>query len=530
MSRANSDLDFYRALRQFDVTQKSTLEALSFARAWADLARRVLATQAAQLGDEVTLPPALAYPALLAYLHGGPAGLEERFARNLPAGWDAAAVRVLAPLAGWLAAGFALADPAGSSFQVWVGPAGAPGIQLYGRPGCPTPPPPLRMLERPPLEEWLDQDGNAPAALIAHYDLHGLAMLALSLRYMQGLSPFPVDCAMSFEWTGDISKLWKRAVPKTVADPAGYGVVALIDCSVHSRQPEHTLKAVAKLDAAPHCRLLIIDHHVDTTLLAPQLMRPQVGLVLTDVLSCGLSASWQKHELELRALGALGDKVPEAATAFSERTHPQLHAAAAEYNRRLIQFSPTPPAMKAAGLYPLQPLWEALAAGRAISPALAGELLGPLRDVERPPRPAYDRVGSLIVITDRLSAIGRTWYGQLETLMEAESLHYAMAVRVMDEKRANILLLTDWRAVHMPPVRCFVPEQFLPRCLGHPAAVWADLETDEALPFLSEVAERMNSFLGTPGSFEHARQLIQRNILEAPRADGPGRAPRTAQP
>ncbi len=381
---------------------------------------------------------------------------------------------------------------------------------------------PRRRLTPGPL-----QHPDKPAALIAHYDLHGLTMLALSLRELRRYNLPEVDAALSFEWTGDISKLWKRAVSKTVTHPSGYATVALIDCSVHSRQPEYTLKAVAKLDSAPHCQLFIVDHHVDTALLAPQLMHPQVQIVLTDVLSCGLSSAWGETETKLRVLGALGDKVPEVAVGYPAAQYPQLYAAMTEYNRRLIDFSPTPPAMKAAGIYPLRPLWEALSAGREITPQLADETLGELPAVPARELPQFARVGSLLVVTQKLTRVGRTWYALLEELMAREGEFYAVAVRVMDENRANMLLLTDWRAVHLPPVRHFVPEIYLPRCLGHPSAVWADLDKADALPFLSAVAERMNHFLGTPGEFTRAGEELKRNVLEA--APTPPEEPRAQE-
>lgn len=516
MPRSAAGLEFFRTLRSYDVTSPETQTAVAFARTWADLAQRLLCAQAAQTGRTPELIPGLADPALRAWLEAGAGFPARTFCQFAPAGWSTAQLELLADSAAWLAQAFSPADPLATSLQVWVNHAGLRELQLYGRPGLPPPPAPLTLLSAPPLDAWVTEQPGQPAALIAHYDLHGLAMLALTLRHLQRFSLSSVDCALSFEWTGDISKLWKRAVTKTVTSPNGYANVVMIDCSVHSRQPEYTLKALTKLESAPHCRLVIVDHHVDTALMAAQLEHAQVSVVLTDVLSCGIDSAWGATETALRVVGALGDKVPEVAAAYPAAKYPALYAAMGEYNRRLIQYSPTPPAQKAAGLYPLHPLWEALAAGREATAELAQELLGAAPPAEPRAFPARERVGSLLVVTDKLNSMGRTWYGLLEELMAADGAYYAAALRVMSEHHANILLLTDWRAVYLPPVRHFIPEPYLPRCLGHPTAIWADLELSEALPFLTAVATRMNHFLGTPGNLAHAAGELQRNILDLP--------------
>jgi hypothetical protein len=235
---------------------------------------------------------------------------------------------------------------------------------------------------------------------------------------------------------------------------------------------------------------------------------------LTDVLSCGLTDCWNTVESQLMILGALGDKDPEANAAFPPETHGPLHMAAGEYHRRAIHFSPTPPKMKQEGLYPLAPLWEALADGRPPTPELAGEVIGPLDPAEPLPLPAHRVAGSLLIVTERIEAVGRNWYNLLERLMAQSGAPYAAALRVLDNRRANVLLLTRWQAVHLPPIRHFIPLQYLSRCLGHPGAVWADLEKAQALPFIASVAQRLNSFAGTPGGLTEAVELLKRNILE----------------
>jgi len=308
--------------------------------------------------------------------------------------------------------------------------------------------------------------------------------------------------------------LWKRAVPKTIAAKHNYGYVVLIDCSVHSRKPKHTLKAITKLNQAPHCHLVIIDHHPDTFFLAPEMQHPQLSLVLTDVPSCGILDQRDHAALEMMLLGALGDKDPESCEAQSATNCKQIHEAAAEYHRYAIHFSPTPPKLKEQGIYPLKPLWEALAQGRQVTAALAAETLGALPPEEEMPLPRYAVSGSLVVVTERLNVVGRAWYALLEQLMNKAGVPYAAALRVLDGKRGNVLLLTRWQATHLPPVKHFVPESYLPHCLGHPGALWADLEKASALGFLKSVEQRINTFVGTPGNFNPIAKQLTSEILD----------------
>jgi hypothetical protein len=429
--------------------------------------------------------------------------------------------RLSLELAGWLAPFFEVRDPLASSFQVFVQPPGSDTLALFGPPR-PELPRPFKLLNQPPLTAALEEAAGRPVAVIGHYDVHGLAMLALTLRYLRQAGFSEVDCALGFEWTGDIGKLWKRAVPKTVAHDKDYALVILIDCSIHSRNPEHTLKAVQRLDNAPRCRLALIDHHPDTFALVPRLLHPQLDLILTDIPGCGLLNQWDSPERELMLLGALGDKVPEICSEFPE-TDPRyrpLHEANAAFHQRAISFSPTPEQFKLAGEYPLRPLWEALAAGEPPSAELDARLYG-----EQPATPAAEApetavCGSLLCITQPLAEAGRQWYGLLERLMRDRGLPYAAAMRVLDGKHANILLLTQWSATHLPPVRMFVPDGYGPHLLGHPGATWADLPLDQALPFLRTVVARLNGFMETPAEFEAIAAQLDKAFL-APARTGP---------
>lgn len=511
---AVSELDFYREVRLLKPAEPATREGLAFARVFTDLARRVLTAQDAQRGFQGQQPPALGLPALRAYLASGPELTPVDFRQAVPAPWEEAETGLLADLASWLAKRYDPADPRASSYQVWVGETGDSTITLHGPPHQP-PPPPFVLQSSTAADDWLETQRGRPVALIAHYDVHGLAMLALTLRYLQSLGIEDVDCTLSFELTGDISKLWKRTVPRTITSERNYAAIVMIDCSVHSRTPERTLKALDRLAQTEDTRFFLVDHHDDTQRLAPSLLRERLHVVLTDILSCALCRGADSRDRDLAVLGALGDKVPEVATCFSPETFPDLHAANEAFHRRLIHFSPTPKELKDQGIQPLKPLWEALAAGQPVAPATADSLLGALPPVEPPSLPSYGLCGSLLFVTDRLQSVGRTWYAILERLMQHADAPYAAALRILDNRRANMLLLTHWSAVHLPPVRYFVPAEYQARCLGHMAAVWIDVSKGEALELLGAVALNLNAFLNTPSDFAPISVLLERRIIDA---------------
>ena len=509
MESSPSMLLFFEILRRHDFSKAEPASALGFTRCWADLAQRVLAAHRAQTGREVRLPRNLLPEVFETYLNSGPNGL----AAYTPALNDSLA-QLAWNLAAWLAPQFDLTDPLATSYQVFVRPEGAYTITLFGPPGSPLPPP-FKLLAAQPLEPVLEQAQGRPVAVIGHYDVHGISMLALTLRYLRRHGFNTVDCALSFEWTGDIGKLWKRAVPKTVQHEKEYALVFLLDCSIHSRKPEHTLKAVERLSKAPHSRLVLIDHHPDTFTLAPELMHPQLDLLLTDIPGCGLVDTWNGPERELMLLGAIGDKVPEVCAAYPEDGSQSrlLHEANSAFHRRAIHFSPTPEHFKQAGEYPLRPLWEALADGEPPSAELDERLYGALSPPPAPSTPETEACGSLLCITQPLAEVGRQWYGLLERLMRKHGLAYAMAMRVLDGKHANILLLTQWDATHLPPVRLFIPDSYGPHLLGHPGATWADFPLDLALPFLRTVVARLNDFMGTPAGFDGIEEKLDKAFI-----------------
>jgi hypothetical protein len=508
----SAELDFYTHIRSLDLPHSEKLEAVLFARTFADLARRVLAARAAQAGVTCLLPPLLAQPALLAWL-GGRDGLEQRFVAAAPDSWGRETARLLAALAAWLARVYDFRWPESGSYQVWIGQPGEKALRLFGAPPAVQPPEPFICLAEPPICEALWSSADRPHALIGHYDVHGLAMIALTQRFYSQHGVTSIDGAMSFEWTGDISKLWKRAVPKTIMHEKKYATVVMIDCSVHSRKPEYTRKAVARLQNAPGTRLYVVDHHDDTLLAATEIVAAGANVVLTDVLSCGLTSQYGATELDLMYLGALGDKAPEALLVADGQRLDRLSRANNEFHRWMIHFSPTPKEMVEQGIFPLKPLWDSLAQGNEVEPGLAAQTLGELKPVDPPPLPGFDRCGGLLIVTEKLKTVGRTWYSLLERLMEREDCAYAIALRILDGRRANLLLLNQWKLVDHPPIVCFIPEHYMPRCLGHPSAVWVDIEIGEALVFLDSVAHNLNRYLGQPRGLAETAERLERNII-----------------
>jgi hypothetical protein len=507
---ADRQLGFYTYLKRFDHRQPDVQAALSFTRVCEDLVQRAASALAAQAGLPYE-PPPVPYRSLFQAWLDGACG-------SLPAAWRENGLppfesELFGGLCRWLGGAFDLAAPLQTSYQVWVDPDAGTGLAVYGPPAA-EPPPGVRLIPHtaPPPCPLPDN-----CAAFGHYDVHGLAMLALCLRTMGRLGAGNAAGLMNFEMTGDIGKLWKRAVPQAIRGSEAPALVAMIDCPVHSRKPEHTLRALRLLDAHPDVDLLLIDHHPDTLQLAPQLMHPRVRLVLTDVWSCSLLYAPDATDAALRLLGALGDKVPETAGAAPPAELAALQAANAGYHRTLLHFSPTPAPFKTEERQPLEALWTALAAGKAPTEQLIAAKLGLDLPPERAaPPPEYVAAGAIAFVTARLTARGRDWYGLLEGVMQQAGLSYAAALRVLDGSRANMLLLTHWQDTHVPPVRSFVPEAYLSRSLGHPAAVWVDLPLGEALHFLGQVAANVNSFMGSDGDFAPAAAALQANILDHP--------------
>ncbi len=512
------DFSYYKALRQYQHDGTDTWDAVVFSRAFADLAQRCLSARAAQLGTAPGAFPLLGLPALKAFMAAqGGRDFADEFDSTAPARWQVNETEFLGDLAEWLYTEFDAADPLSYTMQVWIGAEGQREIHLYGPSQRPAPPVPFVQLAAAPQHEWLKANSKRPIAVIAHYDVHGLTMLSLTERYLRGLGFNNVDSAMSFEWTGDISKLWKRAVPKTLGNEEGYCAVVMVDCPVHSRTPDYTLKALQRVNAQEDQRLIIIDHHLDTFALAPRLMFPGVHLALTDILSCGMTEKWDRTDLDLMIVGALSDKVPEIYRAYppDNKDYAPLHEGVDEFNRRTLVFSPTPPAMKEAGEYPLRPLWDRLIAGDELRAGLAQSTLGELAPPELVPLPQYEVLGQVAIVTERLAAMGRAWYAMLERIMDESGVPYAIAVRLLNGLNANMLLLTRWQDPDKPPVRMFIVEEYLPRCLGHSTAVWADLPKDQALPFLNSVIERIAEYSGSPADPADALEQVNQNILKA---------------
>jgi hypothetical protein len=507
----DNPLGFYSLLARLDRHDPSVSSALAFARIGRDLLLRVAAAYAVQRGLETVPHDSVPPLALLFTLAIG----GEFYPPMV--GSDMRLAELQRSVAEWLLAGFDVSQPLASSYQVWVGPAGSTAIRLSGHPRQGVLPAGVE-LDPSAGESLASETSHATVTAIGHYDVHGIAMLALSLRTLRQHGVAEAKGVLGFEQSGDIGKLWKRTVPQALKSGGEGTTVMLIDCPVHSRTPEHTLKALRGVDSTPGSRVVIIDHHPDTIELAPLIARPGVQLVLTDVLSCALLGSADQVADNLRLLGALGDKVPEVAAAYPASDFPLLYAANHAFNEMLLHYSPTPKEFKSEDRLPAAPLWEALAAGVPVDPDLVSLALPGTHpaqaEASEAMRPQISVCGSLLFVVERLSLLGRSWYALLEALMLDAGTSYAIATRVLDGNRANMLLLTHWQHTHVPPVRNFIPPEYWPRCLGHPAAVWVDLDRREALPFLSRVANNINAFFDSPADFESTAELLNKNILD----------------
>lgn len=503
---------YFGLLRSHDPASPPVHQAALQARRFADLASRCLAA----LGEESATQISLAAPALAALLEDGDTG---RFEHVLQLSMDSA---LLARFGPFLLGLFVWQKPnsvtpalgLGGPVQVWLaeGPGGAPA--LYAPLATTPPPAPFRLASEPPAADWLRFCRPRPAHILAHYDGHGVTMAALSQRYLQELD-LPCDVAISFEWTGDIGKLWKRAVPRAISSAEDYSAIIMVDCPVHSRRPEYTLKALSRMEDHADRRLILIDHHSDTIDLAPQLAGlPGVQVVLTDIPGCGLLGPLDAESEALMFTGALSDKLPGLPDAVGRRRG--LEATATALHRWCLKFSPTPPELKAEAAYPFAPVIRALADGAACSTQTLERYLGQLPEDIEQPAPEYLKAGAVAVVTSRLNQPGRAWYGTLERVMAEAGTSYAVAARLLNGHRANLLLLTHWEDIHVPPIRSFIAADYLPHCLGHATAVWIDLEVRHAAVFLTRVIDNANAYFAQAVDARPAVEAVQQNIYEAP--------------
>ena len=214
-SHVSAALNFYHEINQLHDRGGDFTAALAFARRFEDLAQRVLSAHAAQTGMIYEIPPGLALAALRSYINDGPCFTADRYLAALPAQSTDGRYGMLADLAGWYAGGYSPSRPLDNSLQVWTGNRGDRSIRLYGPGFTAAPPAPFILLGQPPIEDWLPAGTSRPVALVAHYDVHGLAMLALTRRYLNQHGFMDVDCTLSFELTGDITAPCIHGHPNT---------------------------------------------------------------------------------------------------------------------------------------------------------------------------------------------------------------------------------------------------------------------------------------------------------------------------
>ncbi|MCB1220249.1 MAG: hypothetical protein H7A35_13975 [Planctomycetales bacterium] len=511
--KAGIDPEFFQCLRKHDPLDPQVSLAIIFSRITLDLCNRILTARSAARREIPQQLDGLQLAFFNEYAQHGAEAFASGASALSAAALDSEMATMLADTAHWLAGLLNLNALEDSSYQVWLSDDPQARISLYGKPAPVAPPDFIRLEKRHPALDWIEANAHRPAQVMGHYDVHGISMLALTRRFLTSHGMPQVDCTFNFESTGDISKLWKRVVPRAIASEEDYGTVVMVDCSVHSRRPEYTQKAISRLDSSEDSMMFLVDHHSDTLLQAPDLFHPRLRVVLTDILSCGLTDRWGRHELDLMYLGALGDKVPEVSVSRPPAEHPELYSANEQFHAWMINYSPTPKEMKDRHIQPLQKLWEALADGAAVSPDSSTKILGQSLDTAAEFEPECSPVGEILLMTTKLPSVGRTWYGLLEQLMQRHERSYALALRVLGDNRANLLLLTHWTAIHRAPVRMFIPERYQGNCIGHPGAVWVDLERQQATDFIRSTVDALNQFYGVEADIGKALSELQGNVL-----------------
>jgi hypothetical protein len=381
-------------------------------------------------------------------------------------------------------------------------------------------------------------------AVVAHFDPHGLTAMIPTVRTLResGLASRIVS---SYDTTGDYARLWKRIIKELYEKP-DIGALVLLDLSIDSRNPDRCFEFAAKANAGEK-PILWIDHHRDTLLAASKLAGPKVTLHLTGVLGTHLAQSLPMREIELLTVGAVSDKDPYAMwaaklwresgkmkdlflilngveSALDSVTPPprqlrkilrkqsldlfssvkdrimrldreyliELGKKAKESPLTLADVS-SPPAALIEENPELAEYWNSHSGAWGLYPGAAVEGLEPL----------FEPMGRIIVFTKRPPGAGRFWYEIMEDAMSSFGKYgngllrtpYAVATRILENGKANVLFLTHHEANSAPDIRLFLPQSYQTRWIGHPRAFWLDVRQGSEKRLINLVVKRVNAFM-----------------------------------
>jgi hypothetical protein len=140
--------------------------------------------------------------------------------------------------------------------------------------------------------------------------------------------------------------------------------------------------------------------------------------------------------------------------------------------------------------------------------------------------PELAELGGVLLVTQQLPTLGRSWYESLEKLISLhESCHFALAGRYLTGRGFNFLCLGDWRKLKLPPPLAFVPEEERNRTVGHYGAFWLNIgDVAEVERILTSFIKSVNAYLGVKGG--RVLTTVRRTLLRI--LDTPSKANRAA--
>jgi len=352
---------------------------------------------------------------------------------------------------------------------------------------------PVLRLESPDAALFASLGGARYVALLGHYDVHGMIMMAVTQSNLEAhgsvVTPF-----FGYKATGDVHRLWKRLLPKLARD-GGFDAIVLVDVPIDARDPERT-RANVQAASEAGVRIVIVDHHGDTFIAARGLAGAGACVHLTDAWGCFLGPADADWKMSAATLAALSDRQVDATP--TEWTSPEsVPYRTVESLSAHLDGIRTDMNLSAQD-DPLALMYLPLKEGQgALPPA----------DAERPTALNVERVGRAVVFREPPQAPGRQWYRVLERAMEAHpttgadgitpagavAAPYAIAWRRMD-KLGNILFLTYWLEPFAPPIRLFTRIEEGWRVFGHDAAFWLEVPLDRVEGVVSETAAAISAF------------------------------------
>lgn len=399
--------------------------------------------------------------------------------------------------------------------------------------------------------------------LIGHFDAHGLAMMAASYLHLRSLGVENILPVCGYEETGDYGKFWKRILPRLVTNERRFAHAVIVDMTVYSRDHGRTIRGLESA-AQAGVQVHLVDHHLDTLECVPEMLATGAEVVLADIPGCFYGDEITSQNLPYCLLGAMGDRDVtirhwlEKQATLKPPMRSALDDALSNLTKLMHSVSPPPKEFKKLPTFPARDIVESVADGvdrftANLKRVCEEGYAVPVKPDEQVARtqdeafasnqhwfiphcgnnanaaagePELAELGGVLLVTEQLPTLGRSWYESLEKLISLhKSCHYALAGRYLTGRGFNFLCLGDWRKLKLPPPLAFIPEEERNLTVGHYGAFWFNIgDVAEAERVLTSLIKAVNSYLGVKGG--RVQAAVRRTLLTI--LDTPSRANRLA--